>query len=59
MRNFYRDPWDSKKSWEVVKKVGGLCLRQYIDGQMTKEFSGSKSFIKRLGILDYPKVSVC
>lgn len=32
-RNYYRDRWNEKKVWEVVKLVGGYYLRQYISGQ--------------------------
>lgn len=32
-REWYRDRYNSKKTWEVVKMVGGYYLRQYVDGQ--------------------------
>ena len=32
-RNYYRDRWNEKKVWEVVKLVGGYYLRQYVSGQ--------------------------
>lgn len=32
-RTYYRDRWNEKKVWEVVKLVGGYYLRQYISGQ--------------------------
>ena len=32
-REWYRDRYNSKKTWEVVKMVGGYYLRQYINGQ--------------------------
>lgn len=31
-REWYRDRYNSKKTWEVVKMVGGYYLRQYVDG---------------------------
>lgn len=35
-REWYRDRYNSKKTWEVVKMVGGYYLRQYVDGQQVK-----------------------
>lgn len=32
-REWYQDRYNSKKTWEVVKMVGGYYLRQYVDGQ--------------------------
>lgn len=35
-RTYYRDRWNEKKVWEVVKLVGGYYLRQYISGQQVR-----------------------
>ena len=32
-RTFYRDRWNDRKVWEVVKLRGGFYLRQYINGK--------------------------
>ena len=47
-RTYYRDRWNEKKVWEVVKLVGGYYLRQYISGQ--------KKFIKSIGVFEFEEV---
>lgn len=50
-RNYYRDRWNEKKVWEVVKLVGGYYLRQYISGQQVgRGMKTSKKFIKSIGV---------
>lgn len=56
-RIYYRDCWNEKKVWEVVKLVGGYYLRQYISGkQVGRGVRTTKGFIKSLGVLEFEKV---
>lgn len=56
-RTYYRDRWNEKKVWEVVKLVGGYYLRQYISGkQVGRGVRTTKGFIKSLGVLEFEKV---
>ena len=57
-RTWYRDRYNDKKIWEVVKLVGGYYLRQYIDGkQFGKGMKTSKKFIANIGIFDFEEVA--
>ena len=44
-REWYRDRYNSKKTWEVVKMVGGYYLRQYINGQQVTPDSGQQRLL--------------
>ena len=56
-RNYYRDRWNEKKVWEVVKLVGGYYLRQYISGQQVgRGMKTSKKFIKSIGVFEFEEV---
>lgn len=56
-RTYYRDRWNEKKVWEVVKLVGGYYLRQYISGQQIGSgIKTSKRFIKSIGVFEFEEV---
>lgn len=56
-RTYYRDRWNEKKVWEVVKLVGGYYLRQYISGQQVRRgMKTSKKFIKSIGVFEFEEV---
>ena len=56
-RNFYQDRWNEKKVWEVATLVGGLYLRQYIDGvQYGRGARTTKKFIRSIGILGFQEI---
>jgi len=57
-RNFYQDRWNEKKVWEVATLVGGLYLRQYIDGiQQGRGVRTTKKFIRSIGILGFQEIA--
>ena len=57
-RRFYQDPWNSKKSWEVVRTVGSWYLRQYINGRPVSDGCYMKlGVIKSMGILSYKEIA--
>lgn len=57
-RTFYKDRWNDKKVWEVVKLVGGYYLRQYISGvQQGRGLRTTKKFIQGIGIFDFQKIT--
>lgn len=52
-RTYYRDRWNEKKVWEVVKLVGGY----YISGQQVgRGMKTSKKFIKSIGVFEFEEV---
>lgn len=52
-RTYYRDRWNEKKVWEVVKLVGGY----YISGQQVGSgIKTSKKFIKSIGVFEFEEV---
>ena len=57
-REWYRDRYNSKKTWEVVKMVGAYYLRQYIDGQQVNTgLRTTKSFIASIGIFEFERIA--
>lgn len=57
-RTFYRDRWNDRKVWEVVKLRGGFYLRQYINGkQFGRGIRTTKGHIKNIGIFDFEVIS--
>lgn len=55
-RTYYRDKWNDKKVWEVVRLAGGYYLRQYISGQqVSRGVRTTKEFIKSIGIFEFEK----
>lgn len=56
-RNYYRDRWNEKKVWEVVKLVGGYYFRQYVSGQQVgRGMKTSKKFIMSIGVFEFEEV---
>ena len=56
-RTYYRDRWNEKKVWEVVKLVGGYYLRQYISGQQVGSgLNPPNKFIKSIGVFEFEEV---
>lgn len=52
-REWYRDRYNSKKTWEVVKMVGGYYLRQYVDGQQVNTgLRTTKALLQALAYLN-------
>lgn len=57
-REWYRDRYNSKKTWEVVKMVGGYYLRQYVDGQQVNTgLRTTKAFIASIGIFEFERIA--
>ena len=57
-REWYRDRYNSKKTWEVVKMVGGYYLRQYVDGQeVNNGLRTTKAFIASIGIFEFERIA--
>lgn len=57
-REWYRDRYNSKKTWEVVKMVGGYYLRQYINGQQVNiGLRTTKAFIASIGIFEFERIA--
>lgn len=57
-REWYRDRYNSKKTWEVVKMVGGYYLRQYVDGrQVNTGLRTTKTFIASIGIFEFERIA--
>lgn len=57
-REWYQDRYNSKKTWEVVKMVGGYYLRQYIDGhQVNAGLRTTKAFITSIGIFEFERIA--
>ena len=57
-KKYYKDPWNEKKVWEVVRMLSGYYLRQYIGGQqVNKDLKTTKKFIKSLGIFGFEEVA--
>lgn len=51
------DRYNSKKTWEVVKMVGGYYLRQYVDGQQVNTgLRTTKAFIASIGIFEFERI---
>lgn len=56
-RDFYQDPYNDKKVWEVVNLKGGYYLRQYIcKKQFGKGIRTTKRHLSDIGILNYCKI---
>ena len=56
-RTFYQDRWNTDKTWEVVKLIGGYYLRQYIKGnQFGRGLRTTKKYIQSIGIFDFKKI---
>ncbi len=54
---YYRDRYNTKKIWEVVKLSGGYYLRQYVSGrQIGKGLRTTKKFISDIGIFGFEEV---
>lgn len=57
-REWYRDRYNSKKTWEVVKMVGGYYLRQYVYGQQVNTgLRTTKAFIASIGIFEFERIA--
>lgn len=57
-REWYRDRYNSKKTWEVVKMAGGYYLRQYINGQQVNTgLRTTKAFIASIGIFEFERIA--
>ena len=57
-REWYQDRYNSKKTWEVVKMVGGYYLRQYINGQQVNTgLRTTKAFIASIGIFEFERIA--
>ena len=58
-RTFYQDPYNHRKTWEVVRLAGsGFYLRQYINGiQFGKGARATKRFINDIGIFGFQEVA--
>lgn len=56
-RTYYRDRWNEKKVWEVVKLVGGYYLRQYISGQQVGR--GMKTWVSCQRLHSNKRKGVC
>lgn len=57
-REWYRDRYNSKKTWEVVKMVGGYYLRQYVEGQQVNTgLRTTKAFIASIGIFEFERIA--
>ena len=47
-----------RKTWEVVKMVGGYYLRQYINGQQVNTgLRTTKAFIASIGIFEFERIA--
>ena len=55
-RKYYRDKYNTRKTWEVTKMKGAYYLRQYINGrQYGRGLRTTKRFIHEIGIDNFPE----
>ena len=56
-RTFYKDRYNPKKTWEIIKMSGAYYLRQYINGkQFGRGLRTTKRYLNDIGILKFERM---